>query len=344
MADLHLKRQPAGKITRRALLVEGLAAVGIGTAGAVLRDYLHQRARKARVFIGKAASYNADLVSLIADGLRSLGIGPGEIRGQRILLKPNFVETKPGTMHICTRPEVVFAAVEVFRRLGAATVLIGEGPGHCRDTVRVLEEAGMAEALVEHKTTFVDLNNDDLILRPNAGGRNGLPTLTLPATLDQVDWVVSMPKMKTHHWLGVTLSMKNLFGLMPGIVYGWPKNVFHWAGLEQSVLDINATVRPRLAIIDGIVGMEGDGPIMGTPKPAGVLVMGRDLPAVDATAARIMGIDPLRVAYLGAANRVLGTIQAENILQRGESIAAVQTDFQLLDSIPAHQGLRLARS
>jgi uncharacterized protein (DUF362 family) len=344
MADLHLKRQPAGKITRRALLVEGLAAVGIGTAGAVLRDYLHQRARKARVFIGKAASYNADLVSLIADGLRSLGIGPGEIRGQRILLKPNFVETKPGTMHICTRPEVVFAAVEVFRRLGAATVLIGEGPGHCRDTVRVLEEAGMAEALVEHKTTFVDLNNDDLILRPNAGGRNGLPTLTLPATLDQVDWVVSMPKMKTHHWLGVTLSMKNLFGLMPGIVYGWPKNVFHWAGLEQSVLDINATVRPRLAIIDGIVGMEGDGPIMGTPKPAGVLVMGRDLPAVDATAARIMGIDPLRVAYLGAANGVLGTIQAENILQRGESIAAVQTDFQLLDSIPAHQGLRLARS
>jgi uncharacterized protein (DUF362 family) len=349
MTDLHPRRQPTGKITRRALLVEGLAAVGIGTAGAVLRDYLQQRARKARVFIGKAASYNADLVSLIADGLHSLGIGPGEIRGKRILLKPNFVETRPGTVHICTRPEVVFAAVEVFRRLGAEAVLVGEGPGHCRDTVRVLEEAGMAEALVEHRVTFVDLNNDDLILRLNAGRlRIGdardtwLPTLTLPATVDQVDWVVSMPKMKTHHWLGVTLSMKNLFGLMPGIVYGWPKNVFHWAGLEQSVLDINATVKPHLAIVDGIVGMEGDGPIMGTPKPAGVLIMGRDLPAVDATAARIMGIDPLKVTYLKAANGVLGTILADNIRQRGESIAAVQTDFQLLDTIPAHQGLRLA--
>ena len=344
MTDSHLKRQPSGKITRRTLLVEGLAAAGVGTAGAVLRDYLHQRARKARVFIGKAASYNADLVSLIADGLRHLGIGPGEIRGKRILLKPNFVETMPGTVHICTRPEVVFAAVEVFRKLGAATVLVGEGPGHGRDTARVLEEADMAEALTEHKVTFIDLNNDDLILRPNAGGRSGLATLTLPATLDQVDWVVSMPKMKTHHWLGVTLSMKNLFGLMPGIVYGWPKNVFHWAGLEPSVLDINATVRPRLAIVDGIVGMEGDGPIMGTPKPAGVLVMGRDLPAVDATAARIMGIDPLRVTYLKSANGVLGTILADNILQRGENIAAVRTDFQLLDSIPAHQGLRLARA
>ncbi len=351
MTDSHPNRQPSGKITRRALLVEGLAAVGVGTAGAVLRDYLHQRARKARVFIGKAASYNADLVSLIADGLRSLGVGPAEIRGKRILLKPNFVETMPGTIHICTRPEVIFAAVEVFRKLGAAAVLVGEGPGHCRDTTRVLEEAGMAEALIEHKTPFVDLNNDDLIIRPNAGRlRVGdardtwLPTLTLPATVDQVDWVVSMPKMKTHHWLGVTLSMKNLFGLMPGIVYGWPKNVFHWAGLEQSVLDINATVKPRLAIVDGIVGMEGDGPIMGTPKPAGVLVMGRDLPAVDATAARIMGIDPLKVTYLKSANGVLGTILADNILQRGESIAAVRTDFQLLDSIPAHQGLRLAHT
>ena len=115
-----------------------------------------------------------------------------------------------------------------------------------------------------------------------------------------------MPKMKTHHWVGVTLSMKNLFGLMPGIVYGWPKNVFHWAGLEPSILDINATVKPHLAIVDGIVGMEGDGPIMGTPKPAGVLVMGRDLPAVDATAARIMGIDPLKVTYLRAAHGGLG--------------------------------------
>ncbi len=351
MTDSHPTRRSSGKISRRALLVEGLAAVGIGTAGAVLRDYLDRRSRKARVFIAKAASYDADLVTLIADGLRSLGVGPGEIRGKRILLKPNFIETMPGTVHICTRPEVIFAAVEVFRKLGAAAVLVGEGPGHCRDTTRVLEEAGMAEALVEHKTPFVDLNNDDLILRPNAGRvRVGdvrdtwLPTLTLPATVDQVDWIVSMPKMKTHHWLGVTLSMKNLFGLMPGIVYGWPKNVFHWAGLEQSVLDINATVKPRLAIVDGIVGMEGDGPIMGTPKPAGVLVMGRDLPAVDATAARIMGIDPLQVAYLKSANGVLGTILADNILQRGESLAAVRNDFQLLDSIPAHRGLRLART
>jgi len=170
MTDSHSRRQPSGKISRRELLVDGLAAVGIGTAGALLRNYLHERSRKARVFIAKAGSYEADLVSPIAAGLRSLGIGPNEIRGKRILLKPNFVETQRGTIHICTRPEVIFAAVEVFRKLGAAAVLVGEGSGHCRDTDRVLDEADMAEALVENKTPFVDLNNDDLVVKPNAGG------------------------------------------------------------------------------------------------------------------------------------------------------------------------------
>jgi uncharacterized protein (DUF362 family) len=357
MTHSYSTRPPAGKISRRELLVDGLAAVGIGTAGALLRQYYHDRSHKAKVFIAKAASYEADLVTPILAGLHGLGLGPRQVRGQRILLKPNFVETKPGTIHICTRPEVIFAAVEVFRKLGAAAVLIGEGPGHCRDTDRVLEEAGMTEALVENKTPFVDLNNDDLVVRPNAlcGAAEPLPlsnsdraahdtylaTLTLPATVDRVDWIVSMPKMKTHHWIGATLSMKNLFGLMPGIAYGWPKNVLHWAGIEPAILDINAAVRPHLAIIDGIVGMEGDGPIVGTPKPAGVLVLGRNLPAVDATAARIMGIDPWRVTYLRAAHGRLGTILEDGILQCGETIAAVRSDFQLLDTIPAHRGLRL---
>ena len=102
------------------------------------------------------------------------------------------------------------------------------------------------------------------------------------------------------------------------------------------------TVRPHFAIVDGIVGMEGDGPIMGTPKPAGVIVMGRNLPAVDATTARIMGIEPANVPYLKVARGWLGTISRRRIEQRGEPIARVGTEFQLLDYIPAHRRLRRA--
>ena len=147
--------------------------------------------------------------------------------------------------------------------------------------------------------------------------------------------------MKSHHWAGVTLSMKNLFGVMPGIYYGWPKNVLHHAGIMESILDITATLRPQFAIVDGIIGMEGDGPIMGSPHPAGVLVVGRNLTAVDATCSRIMGIDPHEVSYLASAEDWLGPIAESRIRQVGETAASVQTRFALLDDIPAHRGLRL---
>ncbi len=146
--------------------------------------------------------------------------------------------------------------------------------------------------------------------------------------------------MKTHHWVGVTLSLKNLFGVMPGIVYGWPKNVLHFAGIGPSILDIAAEVRPHLAIVDGIIGMEGDGPIMGTAKPAGVLVMGTNLPAVDATCVRLMGLNPWRVGYLVGASGRLGPIAERNIHQRGEPIASATSRFEILD----HPSLAILRS
>ena len=78
--------------------------------------------------------------------------------------------------------------------------------------------------------------------------------------------LISLPKLKTHHWAGATLSLKNLFGTLPGICYGWPKNELHWRGIPNSIVDIALTRTPDLAIVDGIVGMEGDGPLNGTPS------------------------------------------------------------------------------
>jgi len=87
--------------------------------------------------------------------------------------------------------------------------------------------------------------------------------------------------------------------------------------------------------VDGIVGMEGDGPIMGTPKNVGALVMGKNLAAVDATCARIMGIVPEKVGYLAAASSVIGPIGEANISHRGARIDSIKTDFALLEHIPA---------
>ena len=98
----------------------------------------------------------------------------------------------------------------------------------------------------------MDLNYDEWWTAPNAGRTTKLKSFVLPITLKQVDWIVSMPKLKTHHWAGVTLSMKNLFGTLPGMFYGWPKNVLHMAGINEAIIDINSTFAPILPLLTAL--------------------------------------------------------------------------------------------
>ena len=328
------------RYTRRRFL-QTIAATPLGIASGVYFYGCKAPRLKAETFIAKAASYTDDLAGLILSGFRELKVLPQEIRDKCIVLKANIVEPHRSAEHIVTNPVVVFAAAEAFLKLGADRIIVAEGAGHCRDTYRILEESGYATILNNPKITFVDLNYDDWITIPNTGGKTNLKTFAIPKTLKQADWIVSVPKLKTHHWVGATMSMKNLFGTLPGSFYGWPKNVLHHVGIVESIIDINATLRPHFAIVDGIVGMEGDGPIMGTAKQAGLIVMGRNLPATDATCARLMGINPRKIKYLADADSRLGPIRESLIAQRGEAWESVRTDFQLLDYIPAHNGLRL---
>jgi uncharacterized protein (DUF362 family) len=286
---------------------------------------------RADVFIARASSYGEDLAAMIRRGLAELGVGRRWARGKSVLLKPNLVEPTRVAPHVNTHPAVVRAVAEVFRGLGARKIWVAEGQGHNRDTELMLEQSGLGPVLVEDRIEFVDLNYDDVFVQKNRLGFTRLRQLYLPATLRHADLVVSLPKLKTHHWVGVTCAMKNLLGVMPGLCYGWPKNVFHREGIAESILDINQAVSPHLAIVDGIIAMEGDGPIMGTPRASGVLVMGTNLPAVDATAARLMDIDPGQVAYLASASGRLGPIDERHIDQRGETIAALAQRFARLD-------------
>ena len=340
MSDLTDPKSTAG-LTRRQLLLVGAAGVAMGSALLLVPRRFFRMPQHAQAFVAQVDDYQRDIADAITRGIRELGVSPEELKGKRILLKPNLVETASGAPHINTHPLVLRGAVEAFLKLGASTVVVAEGPGHRRDTLAVFEESGLADVLTEDRIPFHDLNYLTGYELPNAGRQSRLKTLTFPALFQEIDWIISVAKMKTHHWAGATLSMKNLFGVMPGIYYGWPKNVLHQVGIDNSILDINATLKPHFAIVDGIVGMEGDGPIMGDPKKAGVLVMGRNLAAVDATCCRIMGIDPYHVSYLDQADNWLGPIAGTSIEQRGETLESVRTNFNLIETIPAHQGLRL---
>ena len=283
------------------------------------------------VAIVKAQSYSDDLVSRMLEGVKQCGL---DARGKRVLLKPNLVEFDSTTV-INTDATIIAAAVELFHRLGAAEVRIGEGPGHRRDTLDLADDARYRATIPKFESIFTDLNRDDVSpIKGFADERE----FYFPNTVLGADLIVSLAKMKTHHWAGATLSMKNFFGIVPGSIYGWPKNKLHYIGIPRAVCELNRVFRNTFAIVDGVIGMEGNGPIQGTPKHAGVLVMGRDLVAVDSTCCRIMGIDPEKIDYLRL-GATLGHVHAGRIEQRGETVASVRSNFALLDEF---RSLRLA--
>jgi uncharacterized protein (DUF362 family) len=300
-------------ITRRELLVAAAGAtLACGRAPVA--------AGHANVSILRAPAYTMDVYDIVYRAVAQHNLN---VRGKRIVLKPNLVEFDPHTA-INTHPMVVHAAYEAFRKLGAAEVKIAEGPGHRRATLDLADAAGYFDTVPQFENAFTDLNLDSVAKRVIPRPVSKLKSLYLPHTVLDCDLLVSLPKMKTHHWAGATLAMKNLFGLVPGGVYGWPKNVLHWAGIPESIVDLHHLFPRQFAIVDGIVGMEGNGPIQGTPKQAGVIVAGSDVVAVDATCCRIMGIDPRKIEYL----RLAGSRESRQI---GETIESVRTPFELID-------------
>jgi len=291
--------------------------------------------RRSAVGLYPADSYDVDLGDVIYRGLNDLGVA-GKVRGRRVFLKPNMVEYEANTA-INTNAAVVAGAVHAFLQAGAREVVVGEGPGHRRDIEYLLVSTGLFDQLRELRVRFVDLNHDEVRRVPLRSHFTGLAEISLPVELLKSDFVVSMPKLKTHHWAGITASMKNFFGVVPGAVYGWPKNILHMKGIDGSILDLNATVRPQFTIVDAVTAMEGDGPIMGKPRHMGLLAMSSDLAAADATCARMIGINPDQVPYLAGAGEYLGNIRESRIEYRGEQLSRYRTVFErVVPSVVGH--------
>ena len=167
---------------RRSLLTGLGAAVAAGLGGGLATDW-NERGQRASVFIAKASDYEANLEARIEAGLRELGFDHRFAKGKSVLLKPNLVEPSRATPEVNTHPHVVRAVAGVFRRLGARHVFVAEGPGHCRDSLVVLEQSGLGETLDECGLEFVDLNHDEIDFVPNRLKLSGLPRLALPRAL-----------------------------------------------------------------------------------------------------------------------------------------------------------------
>ena len=279
------------------------------------------------VHIARVESYDADLLAVLKSQFEHYRPHV-PLDGKRVVLKPNLVEYRKAQV-INTDPRFVDAVIQLCKAEGASEIIVAEGPGHWRNVEFLVEESGLGPVLRKHGVRFVDLNHDEPVKVPNLGRTTGLDHLYLTRTVMSADVFVSLPKLKTHHWAGATLSLKNLFGTLPGICYGWPKNELHWRGIPNSIIDIALTQTPHLAIVDGIVGMEGDGPLAGKARHAGVLVMGVDLVAVDATCCRLMKLPVERIPTLVlGAEMKLGRLAEADIPQIGEPIEKLAQAFE----------------
>src|SRR3984893_18611845 len=316
-------------LSRRNFLV-GSAALAAGASVSVplfLPKYHSvRRAKRSRVAILHVEEDTNRIDKLLASGLP---LFPIDFQDKTVVLKRNLVDCIPGDA-INTHPTLVLAAAESFRRMGAKCVIVAEGPGHQRDTELVLSQSGYRESLREEEIRFVDLNREELMRTQLRASYMGMKSFWLPRTVLEADFLVSMPKIKAHHWAGVTLSMKNMLGVVPGSRYGWPKNILHWKGIQESILDVCATIPVHFVIADGIVAMEGNGPLNGTARTLGKIVLADDPVAADATCARLMGFEPDRIVHIREGAKFLGNLSPALIDQAGEVPKPPTTPFQVV--------------
>lgn len=282
-----------------------------------------------QVAIAECNNYSAQtLFGALHSGWRH-ALSP-DVKNRHVVIKPNIVDFTPDKP-IETDARLIEALILLLKSHGAGKITLAEGPAHNRDSEMIFHKTGYTSVAKRQAVSLIDLNYDDVqwIQNDHHQGRF-FEHVYLPETILSADVFISVAKMKTHRFAGVTLSLKNMLGILPGMMYGWPKNIIHWNGIPRSICEIAGLIKPHFVIIDGVVGMEGYGPLLGKSKQAGVLVFSDNALAADSTAARIMGVDPVRVEYMRLAQRFgLGSTRSQDINIYGGSIDSFRTNFDL---------------
>jgi len=277
------------------------------------------RAAAYRVGVGKNSDpYIAAWRALIASGE-----WPGAaLAGRTVLIKPNLVMKRAPQSGIVTDPQVTRAVVDLALAAGAARVLIVEGATGGNNFAACGYEF-FANYGSDGRVALINLDQqpNSLVAVPDGLAYR---QLYLPALLmDEGVFRISIGKLKTHMESLATLSMKNLFGLPPQSLYmnsTLPARfAMHDRGLHQTVLDLNLAWPIDFALVDGVWGLEGDGPLQGTPVRMDLVVAGRNALAVDRVCLQIMGIDQGAVQHLVyAAQRGLGPADLAAITIAGD--------------------------
>ena len=290
-----------------------------------------EKAVKAQVAVTRCTDYQAEKLAQAIDRQFSLlgGLDRFISRGDMVLLKPNFISAKPQSEAVQTDPAVILAVAQLAKDFGAKP-FIGDSPAwrNVFACIRVLE---LEEALKKLGVPVKQLN------RPKrcrvAGSSIGISTVALEA-----DRIINLPKLKTHQQLVATFAVKNMFGC----VCGKEKAFQHFARGKfyedfcRMLIEIYKLLAPVVTIIDGVVAMEGPGPIRGEAKPLGFLIGGTDPMACEAVCCELIDSKPEELPMIRTARQLgFGCSDMNQINVVGDGYADfVCTDFQQAEQIP----------
>ena len=284
---------------------------------------------KAKVNSVKIDSYNLEkldqhLAGLLAPwGGLEYFIKPGMV----VLIKPNLLSARTPERAVTTNPELVSAIARKCIERGAK-VILGDSPGGVEKGLkRVWDNTGMTEAAAKSKATLVSFESGGTCAKKANG-----ETYNLWKHADDADFIISVPKLKTHVLTLYTGAVKNCFGFVPGLM----KSEYHKShpkpkSFSKVLVDIYSLVKPGLTIMDAGLAMEGDGPASGNPKWLGYLFAAVDGLALDCSIAELIGIKPkhLLTARL-AIGRHIGMVNLDNIETTGPAFKVKKLpDFKL---------------
>ena len=242
--------------------------------------------------------------------------------GDHVVIKPNLTWVKKPAnpkAGVTTDIRVTAAVIDAVRKAADCRVTIAEAGG---TTTKVVFDAyGYTTMARERGVPLVDIRGDERMTVWNDKMHH--PEYTFPKTVRTCDVFIDVPVLKTHQLSGVTVGMKNLYCLLPE-----PKGLFHDEA-DEALCDMATIRKPDMVIVDGLVGMEGNGPIDGEPITMNLVIAGKDLVAVDAVATAVMGHDPATVSHIQLAHaRGLGECDLSKIEIRGEPIEKVRKVFK----------------
>ena len=274
---------------------------------------------KTKVAIRKCKSYSLEQVKkTILLMLNDLGGLQTLVKKQdSVLLKPNLLTSKKPEKAVTTHPIIVEAVILILKEYGIKKIGLGDSPA-LESTEKVLKVSGIEDVCKKHEIQILTFRESTKIVNKD---NKIVKEFNIAKEFFEFDKIINLPKMKTHSFTVFTGATKNIFGF----ISGKSKMLFHMKHkhpieFSDMLLDLNNIVKPELNIMDGITGMEGNGPNGGDPRNFGILLASKSNIALDTCMSKIMNINrsPLSIA---AKKRNYKDSEIKNIEVLGDKIS-----------------------